>query len=481
MGHPTIYPTGATLYNPKKAWSGYTIFQVKGLGALLINMNGKEVKLWKGLQGFPNKILPGGYVLGSTGERNPKYGMQDMIDLVQVDWDGNIVWKFDHKEFIADEGEEPQWMARQHHDYQREGSTVGYYAPGSEPLVDKGNTFILTHENVKNAKITEKLLLDDKIIEVTWDGKIVWEWSPNEHFDELGFDETAKNILYRDPNMRPAGGGMGDWLHINSMSLLGPNKWYDNGDERFNPENIIWDSREANILAIIEKKTGKIAWKVGPYYDQSEELKKLEWIIGQHHVHMIPKGLPGEGNILIFDNGGWAGYGSPNPVAPTGRQNAHRDYSRILEINPTTLEIVWQYTPKEAGLIEPLDSSRFYSPFVSSAQRLPNGNTLITEGSDGRIFEVTVEHEIVWEYINPYKDDSRGPSMNMVYRAYRVPYEWLPQLEKQNEVEIQKIDIKNFRVNGSEAIGALEQTEVKGTKGYNQSGVFCVISKRELK
>lgn len=71
--------------------------------------------------------------------------------------------------------------------------------------------------------------------------------------------------------------------------------------------------------------------------------------------------------------------------------------------------------------------------------------------------------------------------MNMVYRAYRVPYEWLPQLEKQNEVEIQKIDIKNFRVNGSEAIGALEQTEVKGTKGYNQSGVFCVISKRELK
>src|SRR5471030_518849 len=106
MGHPTIYPTGATIYNPKKAWSGYTIFQVNGVGTLLINMNGKEVKLWKGLQGFPNKILPGGYVLGSTGERNPKHGMQHMTDLVQVDWEGNIVWKFDHKEFITDEGEE---------------------------------------------------------------------------------------------------------------------------------------------------------------------------------------------------------------------------------------------------------------------------------------------------------------------------------------------------------------------------------------
>ena len=104
---------------------------------------------------------------------------------------------------------------------------------------------------------------------------------------------------------------------------------------------------------------------------------------------MIPRGLPDEGNILIFDNGGWAGYGSPNPSSPTGRQNVKRDYSRVLEIDPTTLEIVWQYTPAEAGLIEPLDSSRFYSPFVSGAQRLPNGNTLITEGSDGRIFEVT--------------------------------------------------------------------------------------------
>ena len=90
MGHPTIYPTGVTIFNPEKAWGGYTIFQVEGLGALLIDMYGKEVNVWKGLQGFPNKLLPGGYVMGHTGTRNPKYGMQDMVDLVQVDWDGNI-------------------------------------------------------------------------------------------------------------------------------------------------------------------------------------------------------------------------------------------------------------------------------------------------------------------------------------------------------------------------------------------------------
>lgn len=475
MGHPTIYPTGVTIFNPKKAWGGYTIFQVEGLGALLIDMNGREVQLWKGLQGFPNKLLPGGYVMGSTGERNTKHGMQDKIDLVQVDWEGNITWKFNNNEFVEDEGEKPEWMARQHHDYQREGSSVGYYSPNDKPLINSGNTLILCHKNLINLDISEKLLLDDKIIEVNWEGAIIWEWNASEHFHELGFDEGAKNILARDPNMRPAGGGMGDWLHINSMSLLGDNKWYDNGDERFNPENIIWDSREANILAIISKKTGKIVWKIGPNYDTSNELQKLGWIIGQHHVHLIPKGLPGEGNILIFDNGGWAGYGVPNPASPTGRQNVKRDYSRILEINPITLEIIWQYTPKEAGFIEPLDSSRFYSPFVSSAQRLINGNTLITEGSDGRIFEVTKDYEIVWEYINPYKNNEKF-SMNMVYRAYRAPYDWVPQLEKPIEVEIEKIDIKNFRVPGAQLLERLNETKVSGVKEYKKEVSFCVIS-----
>lgn len=476
MGHPTIYPTGVTIYNKEKAWGGYTLLQVNDLGALLIDMNGRGVQLWKGLKGFPNKLLPGGFVIGSTGERNPEYGMQDMIDLVQVDLEGNITWKFDKTEYIKDKGDVPQWMARQHHDYQREGSAVGYYSPNSEPLVDRGNTLILCHENVINKEISQQVLLDDKIIEVNWEGEIIWEWKANEHFNELNFDEDAKNIIYRDPNMRPAGGGMGDWLHINSMSTLGPNKWYDNGDERFNPENIIWDSREANIIAIIEKSSGKVVWKLGPNYNESEEMKKLGWIIGQHHVHMIPRGLPGEGNILIFDNGGWAGYGSPNPTSPTGRQNAKRDYSRVLEIDPTTLKIVWKYTPAEAGFIEPLDSSRFYSPFVSGAQRLPNGNTLITEGSDGRIFEVTKEHEIVWEFINPYKSKI---NMNMVYRSYRYPYDWVPQFEKPEEISIEKIDIKNFRVQGAAPCGAIKITIIEGAKEYDSKGTFCVISSNE--
>ena len=143
MSYPSVYPTGATIYLPDQCWSGYTIFQAKELGVLLIVMNGREVRLWKGLHGFPNKLFPVGYVMGHTGERNTKYGVQDYRDLLQVDWDGNIVWRFNEYEFIEDFGEEPQWMARIHHDYQREGSPVGYYAPGMDPRIDGGNTLLL--------------------------------------------------------------------------------------------------------------------------------------------------------------------------------------------------------------------------------------------------------------------------------------------------------------------------------------------------
>lgn len=474
MGHPTIYPTGVTLYDPDKCFNGYTIFQANEHGAVLLDMNGGEVNFWKGLHGFPNKLLPGGYVMGSRGERNTDFGYQDNLDLVQVDWDGNVVWSFDRHDFIQDPGEEPRWMARQHHDYQRQGNPVGYYVPGMEPQVDSGKTLILCHNKVHDSRISDKALHDDTIIEVDWQGNKLWEWHCHEHFLEFGFNEAAKNVIYRQPNMHSCDGGVGDWFHVNSMSALGPNKWYDAGDERFHPDNIIIDGRMTNIMAIIDKKTGKIVWQVGPDYTKTKELRRLGQVIGQHHCHMIPRGLPGEGNILVFDNGGWAGYGAPNVNAPNGFQDCKRDYSRVLEFDPITLQVVWQFTPAEMGHRQPFHAHHFYSPFISSAQRLPNGNTLITEGSGGRILEVTREHELVWEYVSPYWGEFLP--LNMIYRAYRAPYAWVPQLDKPEEVAIERLDIKNFKVPGAKPSIPLKVTEVAGLKPYGKNDGFCVAS-----
>ncbi|MBN3197334.1 aryl-sulfate sulfotransferase [Pectobacterium brasiliense] len=477
MGHPSVYPTGTTIYNPEKAWGGYTVFQALERGAVLVDMNGTELRLWEGLHGFPNKILPGGYILGHSGERDSRYGMQDMVDLIQIDWDGNVVWKFNGYEHITDPDLPPEWMARVHHDYQRSGNPVGYYAPGQEPQSIGGNTLLLAHTNLHNEHISDKLLLDDTIIEVDWEGNILWEWRCSDHFDELGFDDDAKTALYNNPNLRKSGGGMGDWMHINSMSALGPNQWFDQGDTRFHPDNIIWDARESNIIAIIDKQSGNIVWQLGPNYN-TPELKHIGWIIGQHHAHMIPAGLPGAGNILVFDNGGWAGYGAPNPASADGVKNAWRDYSRVLEINPITLDIVWRYSPYEACIPHPTDAFRFYSPYISNIQRLPNGNTLINEGANGRLFEVTVEHEIVWEFISPYW--GKTVNTNMLYRAYRVPYEWVPQLPRPQENPVLAPDNTQLRQPGAAAPGFASVVRIDGTRPYKKGGdALCVATDSE--
>ena len=459
----SVYPTGTTIYNPEKCWNGYTLFAAGG--AVLIDMNGNTVNLWKGLFSPTHRMLPGGYVMGSSGHQiGVKYQQIENSALLQVDWDGNVVWQFSQNELVEEPGAKPAWTARWHHDYQREGNPVGYYVPGMDALVDKGNTLLCCQTNVRNPAISDKPLLDGRIIEVNWNGKIIWEWLCSDHFEEMGFSEEAKNALARDPHLgrviydAPYGSSqpeqVGDWVHMNSISYLGPNKWFDMGDERFHPDNIIWDGRQTNHIAIIDKKTGKLVWQVGPDYTATEALRELGQIIGQHQAHMIPRRLPGEGNILVYDNGGSAGFGD---------LSARRDHTRILEFDPTTLEIVWQYTFLEAGFNGPQHAHNFYSPSISGMQRLPNGNTLICEGHAGRLLEVTPQHETAWEYLTPHTRDSGGGTIGGVYRAYRVPYEWVPQVDKPQERAIPRIDNTRFRVPGSPRRKAEKVTRVKAT------------------
>jgi hypothetical protein len=416
---PTVFPHGTTIFKPDKTFSGYTILTTKGNQTILIDMNGNVVHHWANLcdEEHPAKLLPGGYAMGATGKPGRILGDKESNDLSVVDWDGNVIWTYK--------------MAGVHHDFQREGNPVGYYVPGMDPFIDKGKTMILANLMVQNNKVSDKLLCDDVIIEVDHDGKELFRWLASDHINEMGFDNMARIVMYRYPNYamtRTPGVVGGDWIHINSISWVGPNKWYDQGDKRFNPENIIYSGRQTNTFGIIDRNTGEIVWHMGPDYESTKELRKIGPIIGPHHIHVIPRGLPGEGNILIFDNGGYGGFGAPNPSAPTGVNNVKRDYSRVIELNPITFKIEWEYDANKAGS---RDKVKFYSDYVSSAQRLPNGNTLITEGAFGRIFEVTPDYEIVWEYVSPYYEKTEN--FNLVYRAYRVPYDYVPQLKKPEE------------------------------------------------
>jgi len=394
-------------------------------------MDNQTVHIWAS-GGRPVKVLPDGSLLGRKRERQSKNdpttadppppensqpagsrrrggGWQDAIEFVQESWDGKEEWSFSN----WDDDRTGVMMSRQHHDFQREGNPVGYYAPGQE-FVKQGKTIILSHKNKYVPEISDRELTDDAIYEVDWHGNLTgFEWHGTDHFHELGFDESAKGVRYKDRGNQQDTGIAGDWLHINSMSLLGKNHWYDEtGDERFNPENIIISSRAANFVAIFSRATGNITWRVGPDFSEGTPEHNLGQFFGQHHAHMIPRGLPGEGNILVFDNGQQSESGDTN----VQRGDRHtRDYSRVIEFNPVTLDIVWQYGA-ESG------AERFYSHNVSAAQRLPNGNTLITDGPNGRLFEVTPNKENVWEFIAPMI----GERENAIYRAYRIPPEWIP-------------------------------------------------------
>ena len=134
--------------------------------------------------------------------------------------------------------------------------------------------------------------------------------------------------------------------------------------------------------------------------------------------------MPGAGNILVFDNGGAAGYGSV-----PGQPNKYRNYSRVIEFNPVTKEIAWEYINKKTEKVDDIfrhhwknisvgPKHHFFSPYVSSAQRLPNGNTLITEGFRNRVFEVKSNGTIHWDFVTTLIFGS------IMYRAYKIPPEW---------------------------------------------------------
>lgn len=458
MAYSEIHPVGTTMYKPDKAWNGYILVDVmlgKDSYTKLVDMNGNEVHRWKGTSGMPSKMLPNGQILTAKG--NWAQGQQDKISVQHLDFDGKVIWEFRKLQAVEPIKGEPvekgkSWVSRQHHDFQREGAGT-YYHPG-EKAKNKGKTLILGHINAVNPRINEHMkLLDDIAYEVNWNGKITWQYVVNEHLDDWGFSEAGIRAMRSFPpadsarakeKMEMAGkkeGGGFDWFHANALSYVGPNKHYDAGDKRFHPENIILNSREGNVFGIVDRNSKKVVWRVGPYYEKGMPDEKIGQIVGPHAVHMIAKGLPGAGNILLFDNGGLGGYGEPNAMASTGISNVRRDYTRIVELNPISKEIIWEYryalTSKRS---EPHFGFHFYSPFTSIAQRLPNGNTMIVEGDTGRIFEVTPTLEMVWEYIVPEKVVDIAP----LYRAYRVPYDYVPQLQKPVEVPVTPGDPLKF-------------------------------------
>ncbi len=430
---PTVFPTGVTIHFPEKAFGCYVLFDGHSDRTYLIDMNGNDVHTWP-YAGWPSEMIDPALANGAKGNIivQKEANSFDNKTLLELDWDGNVMWEWGEKA--------PGGRANQEHDQAR---------------LPNGNTLVLAYLMNVVRELSTESIRDEAIYEVTPDGDIVWTWISTEHMEELGITEENRHWLL-SPLLRAKRTGV---LALNNMAPLGPNKWFDAGDERFHPDNIMIDSRDGCFIAIIEKKTGRIVWRIGPDLPASYDMSKrafagplprpVDSIAGQHDAHIIAPGLPGEGNVLVFDNQGSAGF---PPVYLEVFQG-----SRVLEIDPITKEIVWQYDGSCSGQT----FWTFSSTFISSARRLANGNTLICEGMHGRIFQVTREGEIVWEYINPH---FHGPvegnpdtpivmntwmtraRRNFVYRAQPIPYDWVPETTPRSATAVIPPDPAKFTV-----------------------------------
>jgi hypothetical protein len=251
-----------------------------------------------------------------------------------------------------------------HHDGRRTGSGGAIYLAIEELPADlvprvQGGLPGTEHEGK---------MWGDRIVEVDRDGKTVWDWHAHEHLDPATDIITPTDLRH-------------EWSHANTVVPL------PGGD-------VIVSFRNISTVARIDRATGNFVWKLAPP------------LLAQQHD---PNPLD-NGNVLIFNNG-------------SRRANSPLIFSSVIEVEPASGKIVWEYRDATAML-------SFFSSYISGVQRLPNGNTLICEGLTGRIFEVTPGREIVWEYISPHFHPMQvfGVS-NAVFRAFRYAPERFPKLK----------------------------------------------------
>ena len=222
-------------------------------------------------------------------------------------------------------------------------------------------------------------VLFDSIIRLSPQGKIQDRWSTFMQHEKLKRFHPPSALDRPPDSKRP---GNFDYYHLNTIQSL-PDTPLGKRDKRFQRGNLLICLRNVNLIAILDRDSKEVVWAWGS-----------EILDFPHMPTMLSSG-----NILIFDNG------------------MRRKYSRVLEINPATKRIVWEYKAN------PL--KKFFSALQGSSQRLPNGNTLISESSQGHVFEVNRVGELEWEFWNPVMKEGKRKT---IYRFMRVPEEHVRSL-----------------------------------------------------
>lgn len=402
-GHSPYHTVGVIEKRPQ-AHGGYTAV-TQGGNTHLIDRDGRRVHTWttnhpsgqapyllddgdliRCYPALPSPFWNGIQIGGLTGR------------IERHDWQGNLEWAFDYvsSDYIA------------HHDIE---------------VLPNGNVLVLAFEKKTMADalaagrdpafLSEGMLFPEHIIEVaptgSYGGTIVWEWHAWDHMIQ-NFDPMQAN--YGDPTLHPelidvnfmeAFPGIADWHHANSIAY---NAQLDqivislrNLSEVWIIDHSTTTAQAAGHTGGNSGKGGDLLYRWGNPRSYGAGTSADQTLFGQHDARWIPPGYPGQGNLMIFNNG----FGRPagpwssveELVLPVDAQGAYtlQAGAAFGPVSP-----VWSFTaPHEPD---------FFSPIVSGAQRLSNGNTLVCYGVTGNLFEVTPSGQLVWRYMNPFDGTS---------------------------------------------------------------------------
>jgi len=366
---------------------GYTMIRAQtSSSAYLIDEYGREVHTWNdssySFAGFPY-LLPSGDLV-----RKVSTGGGVSAHLTKYDWDGNKIW---------------DWVSTdtsfsQHHDFQP--------LPNGNVLeivrqVFSEDDFIAAGGDI--SKFNGTILLAEKIIEVMptgpTSGIIIWEWSIMDHLIQ-DFDDTKPNygVVEDHPELLDLNFGIkyDNWLHANGVNY---NSEFDQIIISMRLMNEFWVIDHSTTTAEASGHTGgargmggdilyrwgnPLSYRAGDSTDQQLSM--------QHNAHWIPEGYPGEGNIIVYNNGNDWGYTSiVEIVSPADLQGNYPQPSAGTAHGPAS--------PTWTFIADPPES--FLAPVQSGCQRLINGNTIMVNGPDGLIREVNPAGDIIWLYQNP--------------------------------------------------------------------------------
>ena len=440
-------PTELQYWDESRACNGYTLFGARGT-TYLLNMEGRVVHTWP--VGTNPHLLDDGHVLDASND-DPS-GFQGFKE---VDWNGATVWQY----------LDSRTTYHPHHDFVRIfNPEFGAYT--TLYIANKDLTRAqLIAAGANPATVPSTGAQMDAVVEVDLSGNIIWEWCFFDHVVQ-DFDASKPNYVGAGQTIADYPGRLNinlaghplkaDWLHCNALdynqaldqivvnSVQGEFYVIDHG-------GTFIAGNPAGSVALAATGAGDFLYRFGDpaRYDQGSKPSILEdWtqsttgnkqLGGAHHVSWIGSGLVGAGHLLIFDNGQYLSEHTPqsyvleinpfldadgvdtgNYVNPPAAEYDSWTAPAVTEKTPKQMsrQIVWSYSSKS--------NLTLFSHIGCSAQRLPNGNTLICADTEGYVVEVTPDGQAVWEYIVPIANNGNVleigdnlPMVNSIFRAYR--------------------------------------------------------------